>query len=73
MLVKKIITIFKNFPKRHSVVILFCLIILVSIVIIGNFDLSEQREDGDLAREFKIDILKEQTKIDAKCIVEIAK
>ena len=61
MLVKKIITIFKNFPKRHSVVILFCLIILVSIVIIGNFDLSEQREDGDLAREFKIDILKEKT------------
>ena len=61
MLVKKIITIFKNFPKRHSVVILFCLIILVSIVIIGNFDLSEQREDGDLAKEFKIDILKEKT------------
>tara|TARA_Y100000739_G_scaffold212199_1_gene204170 strand:+ start:28 stop:1332 length:1305 start_codon:yes stop_codon:yes gene_type:complete len=61
MLVKKIITIFKNFPKRHSVVILFCLIILVSIVIIGNFDLSVQREDGDLAKEFKIDILKEKT------------
>ena len=61
MLVKKIITIFKNFPKRHSVVILFCLIILFSIVIIGNFDLSKQREDGDLAKDFKIDILKEKT------------
>ena len=61
MLVKKIITIFKNFPKRHSVAILFCLIMLISIVIIGNFDLSEQREDGDLSIELKIDILKQET------------
>ena len=61
MLVKKIITIFLNFPKRHSLAILFCSIMLLGIVIIGNFDLSEQREDTDLSKELNLDILKQET------------
>ena len=61
MLVKKIITIFLNFPKRHSLAILFCSIMLLGIVIIGNFDLSEQKEDTDLSKELNLDILKQET------------
>ena len=60
MLVKKIITIFINFPKRHSVVILFCLTMLFGIGIIGNFDLSEHREDTNLSKELKIDTLEQE-------------
>ena len=61
MLVKKIITIFLNFPKRHSLAILFCSIMLLGIVIIGNFDLSEQKEDTDHSKELNLDILKQET------------
>ena len=59
MLVKKIVTIFKNFPKRHSVAILFGLLMLVSISILGNFDLSDRKKGADLTKKIKIDALKE--------------
>ena len=59
MLVKKIVTIFKNFPKRHSVAILFGLLTLVSISILGNFDLSDRKKGADLTKKIEIDVLKE--------------
>ena len=34
---------------------------LLGIVIIGNFDLSEQKEDTDLSKELNLDILKQET------------
>ena len=64
MLVKKIITIFNNFPKRNSLAILFCLIMLIGISTIGNFDLSEQKEGADLSKELNIDILKQESQLE---------
>ena len=60
MLVKKILTIFKNFPIRHFVAILFGLLILISISILGNFDFSKQKKDTDLSKGIEIDILKQE-------------
>ena len=60
MLVKKILTIFKNFPIRHFVAILFGLLMLISISILGNFDFSKQKKDTDLSKGIEIDILKQE-------------
>ena len=64
MLVKKIVTIFKNFPKRHYMAILLGLLMLVSISILGNFDLSDRKQVADLTKEIKIDILEEQAQLE---------
>jgi len=64
MLVKKIVTIFNNFPKRHSVAILFGLPVLISISILGNFDLSDRKKSTDLSKKIQIDILKEENKFE---------
>ena len=60
MLVKKILTIFKNFPKRHSAAILIGLLLLISISILGNFDFSNQKKDADLDKKINIEILQEE-------------
>ena len=60
MLVKKILTIFKNFPKRHSAAILIGLLLLISISILGNFDFSNQKKDADLYKKINIEILQEE-------------
>ena len=60
MLVKKILTIFVNFPKRHFVVILLGLLLLISVSILGNFNFSNQKKDTDLSKEIEIEILKQE-------------
>ena len=60
MLVKKIVTTFKNFPKRHFVAILFGLPMLITISILGNFDFSDQKKDADLSKKIEIDILQQE-------------
>jgi len=60
MLVKKIVTTFKNFPKRHFVAILFGLPMLITIGILGNFDFSDQKKDADLSKKIEIDILQQE-------------
>ena len=44
--------------------ILFGLLMLVSISILGNFDLSERKKVADLTKAIKIDILKDQGQLD---------
>ena len=62
MLVKKFITTFKNFPKRHFVALLFGLLILIIISILGNFDFSDQKKGADLSKKLEIDILKQEAR-----------
>ena len=64
MLVKKIVTIFKDFPKKHAAAIAFGLLMLLSISILGNFDLSNQKKDTDLSKKLQIDILKQETQFE---------
>ena len=60
MLVKKILTIFENFPKRHFVVILLCLLLLITLSILGNFNFSDEKKETDLSKEIEIEILKQE-------------
>ena len=64
MLVNKILTIFKNFPKRHFAAILFCLLMLTGISVLGNFDFSDTKKDADLSKNLEIDILNQETKLE---------
>ena len=64
MLVKRIVTISKDFPKKHAAAIVFGLLMLLSISILGNFDFSNQKKDADLSKKIEIDILKQETKFE---------
>ena len=64
MLVKKFITIFKDFPKKHAVAIFLGLLMLLSISILGNFDFSTQKKEASLSKEIEIDILKQETQLE---------
>ena len=61
MLVKKFVTIFKDFPKKHAAAIVFGLLVLLSISILGNFDFSNPTKDSDLSKKLEIAILKQET------------
>lgn len=64
MLVNKIVTIFRNFPKRHFAAILFFLLMLISIGILGNFDLSNQKKESDLSKILDIEQLDQLAQIE---------
>ncbi len=64
MLVKNIVTIFKDFPKKHAMAIVFGLPMLVSISILGNYDFSNQKKDADLSKKIELDILKQEPKFE---------
>ena len=64
MLVKKIITTFKDFPRKHAAAIVFGLLMLISISILGNFDFSNQENDSGLTKKINIDVLKEETQFE---------
>ena len=64
MLVKKIVTTFKDFPRKHAAAIVFGLLMLFSISILGNFDFSKQKKDAELSKNIEIDILKQETQFE---------
>ena len=64
MLVKKIVTTFKNFPRKHATAIVFGLLMLFSISILGNFDFSKQKKEAELSKNIEIDILKQETQFE---------
>ena len=70
MLVKKIVTIFKDFPRKHTAAIVFGLLMLFSISILGNFDFSKQKKDADLSKKIEIDILKQETQFEPSFTVK---
>ena len=53
MLVKKIVTTFKDFPRKHAAAIVFGLLMLFSISILGNFDFSKQKKDAELSKNIE--------------------
>ena len=64
MLVKNIVTIFKDFPKKHAMAIVFGLLMLVSISILGNFDFSNQKKDIDLSKKIELETLKQESEFE---------
>ncbi len=60
MLIKQVITIFKNYPKRHFFIILFGSILLTSIGVLGNIDFSSKEKLSELTKALDINALNQE-------------
>ena len=68
MQVSEIITIFKNFPKKHIFTLLLGFSLLISISILGNSDFKEETIVNDLTKTISISTLTENNQIEIPLI-----
>ena len=68
MQVSEIITIFKNFPKKHIFTLLLGFSLLISISILGSSDFKEETIVNDLTKTISISTLTENNQIEIPLI-----
>ena len=68
MLVAELITIFKNFPKKHILTLLLGSTLLISISVLGSKDFIEETEIPELTKPLALASLKENNKIEIPLI-----
>ena len=68
MQVSEIITIFKNFPKKHIFTLLLGFSLLISISILGSSDFKEETIVNDLTKTISISTLTENNQIEISLI-----
>jgi len=68
MQVSEIITIFKNFPKKHIFTLLLGFSLLISISILGSSDFKEETIVNDLTKTISISTLTENNQIETPLI-----
>ena len=68
MLVAELITIFKNFPKKHILTLLLGSTLLISISVLGSKDFIEETEIPELTKTLALASLKENNKIEIPLI-----
>ena len=68
MLVAELITIFKNFPKKHILTLLLGSTVLISISVLGSKDFIEETEIPELTKTLALASLKENNKIEIPLI-----
>ena len=68
MQVSEIITIFKNFPKKHIFTLLLGFSLLISISILGSSDFKEETIINDLTKTISISALTENNQIEVPLI-----
>jgi len=68
MQVSEIITIFKNFPKKHIFTLLLGFSLLISISILGSSDFKEETLVNDLTKTISISTLTENNQIEIPLI-----
>ena len=68
MLVAELITIFKNFPKKHILTLLLGSTLLISISVLGSKDFIEETEIPELTKTLVLASLKENNKIEIPLI-----
>jgi murein DD-endopeptidase MepM/ murein hydrolase activator NlpD len=68
MQVSEIITIFKNFPKKHIFTLLLGFLLLISISILGSSDFKEETIVNDLTKTISISTLTENDQIEIPLI-----
>ena len=68
MLVAELITIFKNFPKKHILTLLLGSTVLISISVLGSKDFIEETEVPELTKTLALASLKENNKIEIPLI-----
>ena len=64
MLVAELITIFKNFPKKHILTLILGSTLLISISVLGSKDFIEETEIPELTKTLALASLKENNKIE---------
>ncbi len=68
MLVAELITIFKNFPKKHIFTLLLGFTLLISISILGSNDFSEETEISELTKPLTLVSLTENNRFEIPLI-----
>ena len=68
MLVAELITIFKNFPKKHILTLLLGSTLIISISVLGGKDFIEETEIPELTKTLALASLKENNKIEIPLI-----
>ena len=64
MPVTEIITIFKNFPKKHIVTLLLGFLLLISLSVLGSIDFSDEKKIPELTKPLKLKSLSENYQIE---------
>ena len=68
MLIAEIITIFKNFPKKHIVTLSLGLLSLIGVFVLGSKDLTEQSFKNELSKPLKLLALAEDSNLEVPFI-----
>ena len=68
MLIAEIITIFKNFPKKHIVTLSLGFLGLIGVYVLGSKDLTEQNFKNELSKPLKLLALAEDSNIEVPFI-----
>ena len=68
MLIAEIITIFKNFPKKHIVTLSLGLLSLIGVFVLGSKDLTEQNFKNELNKPLKLLVLTEDSNLEVPFI-----
>ena len=68
MLIAEIITIFKNFPKKHIVTLSLGFLGLISVYVLGSKDLTEQNFKNELSKPLKLLALAEDSNLEVPFI-----
>ena len=68
MLVAEIITIFKNFPKKHIVTLSLGFLGLIGVYVLGSKDLTEQNFKNELSKPLKLLALAEDSNLEVPFI-----
>ena len=68
MLIAEIITIFKNFPKKHIVTLSLGFLGLIGVYVLGSKDLTEQNFKNELNKPLKLSVLTEDSNIEVPFI-----
>ena len=68
MLVAEIITIFKNFPKKHIVTLSLGFLSLIGVYVLGSKDLTEQNFKNELSKPLKLLVLTEDSNLEVPFI-----
>ena len=68
MLIAEIITIFKNFPKKHIVTLSLGFLGLIGVYVLGSKDLTEQNFKNELSKPLKLLALAEDSNLEVPFI-----
>ena len=68
MLIAEIITIFKNFPKKHIVTLSLGFLGLIGVYVLGSKDLTEQNFKNELSKPLKLLVLTEDSNLEVPFI-----